>query len=183
MQAATAVWDPHDTLQEWYARSNFRLLSKTVTAQGQGGIGGDTALGLEKASQGVAPMGQALPPIAEGDIGPTAPPGLQTNKLSAGQIAGVHPVPAHATEEALGSLQQAVMHTVAQRVPDAEAWAVQTATVLDRAIESEAMKVQFVGGGFYPEMHTKAHMQQAVFNSLHSLTSKEWVEKAEWRHC
>ena len=132
MQAATAVWDPHDTLQEWYARSNVRLLSKT--AQGQGGIGGDTALGLEKARQGVTPMGQTLPPIAEGDIGPTAPPGLQTNKLSAGQIAGVHPVLAHATEEALGSLQQAVMHTVAQRVPDAEAWAVQTATVSNSAV-------------------------------------------------
>ena len=95
------------------------MLSKT--ARGQEGIGGDTALGLEKASQGVTPMGQALPPIGEGEIGPTAPPGLQTNKLSAGQIARVHPVPAHATEEALGSLQQAAMHTVAQRVPDAEA--------------------------------------------------------------
>ena len=56
VQAATAVGDPHDTLQEWYARRKFRLLSKT--AQGQEGIGGGTALGLEKASQGVTPMVQ-----------------------------------------------------------------------------------------------------------------------------
>ena len=60
------------------------------------------------------------------------------------------------------------MRTVAQQVPDTEAWAVQTATISDSAVEREVMKVKFMGGSFYPEMHTKAHMQQAVFNSLSS---------------
>ena len=104
-------------------------------------------------------MGQALPTIGEGDIGPAASPVLQTNKLSARQIAGVHSVPAHATEEALCSLQRAVMRTVAQQVPDAETWAIQTAIVSNSAVEREEMKVKFMGGGFYPGMHTRAHMQ------------------------
>ena len=43
------------------------------------------------------------------------------------------------------------------------------------------MKVKFTRDGFYPEMHTRAHMQQAVFNSLSAVTSEEWVERAEWR--
>ena len=43
------------------------------------------------------------------------------------------------------------------------------------------MKVKFTRDGFYPKMHTRAHMQQAVFNSLSAVTSEEWVERAEWR--